>query len=76
MGVLIFSKIVVWNVSHFKRILEGTVINVLGLHVKYLLVLSDFNETRSLLDGFLQSLQISYFMKIHPVGAELFHADR
>jgi len=27
------------------------------------------------LDRFSKSVQISHFIKIHPVGAELFHAD-
>jgi hypothetical protein len=34
--------------------------------------LSHFNY----LDSFLKSTQISKFMKIRPVGAELFHAER
>jgi hypothetical protein len=47
----------------------------IGLHVKYPLCLSDFNETWIFLDTFSKSAQISSFMKIRPVGAELFHAD-
>jgi hypothetical protein len=46
------------------------------LHVKYLLFLSDFNETSDFLDRFSKNAQISHLMKIRPVGAVLFHADR
>jgi hypothetical protein len=45
------------------------------LHVKYPLFLSDFNEI-NFLDRFSKNSQISDFMKIRPVGAQLFHADR
>jgi hypothetical protein len=49
----------------------------LGLHVKYPLLLSDFNETWFFfLDRFSKNTQISNFMKIRPAGAELFHVDR
>jgi hypothetical protein len=44
----------------------------IGLCVKYLLFLSDFNETQI----FLTDFKISNFMKIHPVGAKLFHVNR
>jgi hypothetical protein len=38
--------------------------------------LSDFNKTGIFSTDFQKNTQISNFMKIHPVGAELFHADR
>jgi hypothetical protein len=47
----------------------------IGLQVKYPFLLSYFNETW-LLDKFSKNTEISNFMKIRPVGAELFHADR
>ena len=47
-----------------------------GLHVKYPLILSDFNETCIFLTVFWKNTQILSFMKIRPVGAEFFHADR
>ena len=39
-----------------------------GLHVK-----SEFNETSNFLGRFSKNTQISNFIKILPVGAELFH---
>ena len=49
----------------------------IGLHVKYLLFLSDFNETWNFWAVFFsKNTQISNFMKIRLVGAELFYADR
>jgi len=47
----------------------------IGLHVKYRLFLSDFNETLNFLDRFAKITQISNFMKFRPVGAQLFHVD-
>jgi hypothetical protein len=46
-------------------------------HVKYPLFLSDFNQAWIFSTYFRKkNPQISNFMKIRPVGAELFHADR
>jgi len=45
-------------------------------HVKYLLFLSDFNETWIFLGDLQKNTHISNFMKIHLVGAKLLHADR
>jgi hypothetical protein len=47
----------------------------LGLHVKYPLFLSDFNETWIVSADFRKNTQILNFMKILSVGAELFRAD-
>ena len=44
------------------------------LHVKCPLFLSNYNES-GILSTFSKTTQISNFMKIRPVGAELFHAD-
>jgi len=46
-----------------------------GLHVKYPLFLSDFNENLNFLGRFSKNPHISNFVEIHPVGVELFHTD-
>ena len=45
------------------------------LHVKYLLFLSDFNETWIFLNIFLKNNHILNFANIRSVATELFHAD-
>jgi len=48
----------------------------IGLHLKYTLFWSDCNETWIFLDRFSKKCpQISNFIKISPVGDEVFHAD-
>jgi hypothetical protein len=47
----------------------------IGLSLKYPLFLSGFNKTSIFATDFFKNTQISNFMKISPVGAELFHAD-
>jgi hypothetical protein len=46
----------------------------IGLHVKYPLFLSDFNETW-IFSTLSKNIQILNVMKMNPVGAGLFHAD-
>jgi hypothetical protein len=46
----------------------------IGLHVKHMSFLPDFNVTRIFSTDFLRTL-ISNFIEIRLVGAELFHAD-
>jgi len=47
-----------------------------GLHVKYPLFLSEFNEFEFFLENLKKNTQILNLMKICPVGAELFHAGK
>jgi len=46
----------------------------IGLHVKYRLFLSGFNETFNIIDWLSKNTRILNFMKIRPVRTELFHA--
>jgi hypothetical protein len=46
----------------------------IGLHVKYPLI-SDFNASLIISTDFSKNSQVSNFMKIPPVEAELFHTD-
>ena len=47
----------------------------IGLHVKYPLILSNFNETWIFPTDIRRNAEISNFMKICPVWAELFYTD-
>ena len=48
----------------------------IGLHVKYPLFSSDLKKKASIFStAFRKNAQISNFMKIRPMGAELFHVD-
>jgi len=73
MKYVIFSlQILVWNISHFKQKLTKILSQMsTGLHVKYPLFLPDFNQTLI----FSKNPHIQNLTKIHPVAAELFHAD-
>ena len=42
-------------------------------HVKYPVILSDFNEARFFFNTFSKNKQIPNFVKLRLVGAELFH---
>jgi hypothetical protein len=43
MRVLIFSTTFVWNMYHSKKNQQNIIKVYIGLHAKYLLILSDFN---------------------------------
>jgi hypothetical protein len=47
----------------------------IGRHANHQLFPSDFNETRNYLNIFSKNIQISIFMKVPPMAAELFHTD-
>jgi hypothetical protein len=77
MCVLIFSTTFIWNTPHLKkkwgRYDQKVYIDLL---IRYPIFLPYYNETWILSTGFSNNTLISNFMKICPVGAELFHADR
>jgi len=50
--------------------------NLYSFSCKVPLILSDFNEKNNFLGSVSKNTQTQNFMKIHPVGAELFFADR
>jgi hypothetical protein len=58
-----------------RRIGRDIIINVHRSSCKVPLFLSGFNETGLFSADFRKNTQISNFMKIRPVGAELFQAD-
>jgi len=47
-----------------------------GLQVMYLLILSDFNELKFSGHNFQKLFKYQNFIKIHLVGAKLFHVNR
>ena len=74
MCVLIFPTTFVWKFSHSKKN-SARYYQYCTLVLKYLLFLSHFNECWISLTDFSKNTQIKNFMKIRPVGSELFHAD-
>jgi hypothetical protein len=73
-GVLIFSTDLSEAFSIVKRIERDDKKRKIGLHIKYPLFLSDFNDTLSFLTYFRKITK--YQMQMLSVGAELFRADR
>jgi len=60
-----------------RRIQRGIITHVqTDIHIKYPLFLSDFNQNLIFFDRFSRNPQITIFIAIHPVRAELFHAER
>jgi len=47
----------------------------IDIQVQYPLFLPDFNGTSNLLDRFFEKSSNINFIKVRPLGAELFHAD-
>jgi len=47
-----------------------------GLHVKFILILSDFKKAWIFSINLINQLQVLIFAKFRPARARLFHADR
>ena len=73
--VLIFSTNLSKKFLILRRIRRDIIIHVKSLHVKYPLLLSDFYETRIFSTYFRRKHEVSNFIEILLVEAELFHAD-
>ena len=76
MRVLIFSKTFVWNISHSKKKWARYDKNVYWYSCKVPFILVRIWWNSNFIDRFSKNFPMSNFMKIRPVGAELFHADR
>ena len=76
MCVLNFLKILSKNVSLTEKFIEVPLRMYIGLHVKFAPFLPDFNETLIFSAYFSKNTETLHFMKIRPVGAELFRTDR
>jgi hypothetical protein len=69
---VIFSTSFVWNIPHFKKNWGRCDKKMyIGLHVKYALVWTDFNQTWIFWKDCFKNIQIR-----PAVEAELFHANR
>ena len=75
MYALIFSTTFVWNISHYNK--NGDIIKkkYFGLHVKYRLLLLDFNGTWKFSRYFRKILRYQITWKNRPLEAELFRED-
>jgi hypothetical protein len=75
MWVLIFSTILSETFLILTRNKQDRSKMYICLHVKYPLFLSEFNDTWIFSTDFSKNPYILNFMKIRPMGPELFHAD-
>jgi hypothetical protein len=65
-----------WNIFAFQEEFSEILSQIYIIdHVKYPLVLQDFNQTWNLSTDFQKNPQTSNFMKICPMGAKSFHTD-
>jgi hypothetical protein len=73
-GVFCFM-LQIWTFLILRRFQQDIMINVHRSPCKAPLLLSDFRENWIFSTDFRKNTPVSNFMKIRPVGAELFHAD-
>jgi hypothetical protein len=76
MCVLNFLKILSKNVSLTEKFSKAPLRMYIGLHVQFAPFLPDFNKTLIFWAYFSKNTKKLHFIKIRPVGAELFRTDR
>jgi hypothetical protein len=76
MSVLTFSTTFVGNTSHYKKNWATYDQNVYWTSCKFRVILVRFEWNLHFVDRYSTNNQITNFIKIRPVTAELFHADR
>ena len=74
--VLIFATTSVCNICNYKKVEWDMITNVCMSSCKPVVILVRFQRNLNFLNRFSKSTQISNFMKILPIEAEMFHADR
>ena len=76
MCVLIISTNSLRNISHSKKNSVSVTINVHSSACKVTIIIVRFDRNLNFLNRFLKNTQLSNFMKICPLRAEMLHADR
>ena len=70
-----FKPVLKFLSTVLRKIQQHTIINVHPSSCQVLVIILKFQLNVNFLDKFFENPKISNFMKIHPVGAECFHAD-
>jgi len=71
-----FSAAFVWNISYLTRIKRDIIINVHTSSSKVPVILGAFQRNDFYAQMFSKNTALSNIMKIRPVRADLFHADK
>ena len=75
-NISILTTTFIWNIPHSKKNWDRYDLNVYLCSCKVPFILARPWQNLNLFDRFSKNAQISNLIKIRPVGAELFHADR
>jgi len=76
MCILVFCTRFFWNISHVRRNERDVIKNIYRPSCEVPFILVRFWWNLKVIDRLKKKLELSNLMKIHPVGAEMFHADR